>query len=56
MQQKSIPFLLMRGGSSRGPFFNRGDLPTDLEKLSSQKMEALSKLQKIQQEMLDRVG
>ena len=34
MQQKSIPFLLMRGGSSRGPFFNRGDLPTDLEKLS----------------------
>ena len=24
----------MRGGSSRGPFFNRGDLPTDLEELS----------------------
>ena len=34
MQQKAIPFLLMRGGSSRGPFFNRGDLPTDLEELS----------------------
>lgn len=24
----------MRGGSSRGPFFNRGDLPTDLDQLS----------------------
>ena len=34
MRQKSIPFLLMRGGSSRGPFFNRGDLPTDLDQLS----------------------
>jgi 2-methylaconitate cis-trans-isomerase PrpF len=34
MQQKAIPFLLMRGGSSRGPFFNRGDLPTDLNELS----------------------
>ena len=34
MQQKAIPFLLMRGGSSRGPFFNRGDLPTDLSELS----------------------
>ena len=34
MRQKSIPFLLMRGGSSRGPFFNRGDLPADLDELS----------------------
>ena len=34
MQQKSIPFLLMRGGSSRGPFFNRSDLPADLDELS----------------------
>ena len=34
MQQKSIPFLLMRGGSSRGPFFNRADLPDKLEDLS----------------------
>jgi 4-oxalomesaconate tautomerase len=34
MRQKSIPILLMRGGSSRGPFFNRGDLPTDLNELS----------------------
>ena len=34
MQQKSIPFLLMRGGSSRGPFFKRTDLPDKLEDLS----------------------
>lgn len=34
MRQKSIPFLLMRGGSSRGPFFNRADLPNDLDELS----------------------
>jgi 4-oxalomesaconate tautomerase len=34
MRQKCIPFLLMRGGSSRGPFFNRADLPTDLGELS----------------------
>src|SRR6056300_1244317 len=34
MRQKAIPFLLMRGGSSRGPFFNRADLPDDLCELS----------------------
>ncbi|MGB2024645.1 MAG: PrpF domain-containing protein, partial [Litorivicinaceae bacterium] len=34
MQQKAIPFLLMRGGSSRGPFFNRADLPDKLNDLS----------------------
>ena len=34
MRQKAIPFLLMRGGSSRGPFFNRADLPADLGELS----------------------
>ena len=32
--QKAIPFLLMRGGSSRGPYFHRSDLPDDLGKLS----------------------
>ena len=32
--QKAIPFLFMRGGSSRGPYFNRSDLPEDLTKLS----------------------
>ncbi|WP_227287440.1 PrpF domain-containing protein [Boseongicola sp. H5] len=31
----SIPFLLMRGGTSRGPFFRREDLPPDLNELSN---------------------
>lgn len=35
MAQQPIPFLFMRGGSSRGPFFKREDLPQDLEALSS---------------------
>ena len=30
----AIKFLLMRGGSSRGPYFNRADLPVDRDKLS----------------------
>ena len=34
MKQQSIPFLLMRGGTSRGPFFNRSDLPMDHDSLS----------------------
>ena len=34
MPQKAIPFWFMRGGSSRGPYFKRDDLPTDLETLS----------------------
>ena len=28
--QKSIPCLFMRGGTSRGPFFNEADLPADI--------------------------
>ena len=32
--QLGIPFLFMRGGSSRGPYFNRGDLPGDRETLA----------------------
>ena len=32
--QTPIPFLFMRGGSSRGPYFRRADLPEDLERLS----------------------
>jgi 4-oxalomesaconate tautomerase len=28
--QTAIPFLFMRGGTSRGPFFKAGDLPSDL--------------------------
>ena len=29
MKQTGIPFLFMRGGTSRGPYFNRKDLPED---------------------------
>lgn len=32
--QTSIPFVMMRGGSSRGPYFNRADLPEDLDTLA----------------------
>lgn len=34
MSQRAIPCLLMRGGTSRGPYFNRADLPEDLETLA----------------------
>ena len=34
MTQTAIPFLFMRGGTSRGPYFNRADLPSDLETLA----------------------
>ncbi|MEM6941874.1 MAG: 4-oxalomesaconate tautomerase [Pseudomonadota bacterium] len=34
MTQTAIPFLFMRGGTSRGPYFNRADLPEDLETLA----------------------
>ena len=34
MTQTAIPYLLMRGGSSRGPYFNRADLPEDIETLA----------------------
>jgi 4-oxalomesaconate tautomerase len=34
MTQRAIPFLFMRGGTSRGPYFNRADLPADLNMLS----------------------
>ena len=33
--QTEIPFLFMRGGSSRGPFMRREDLPTDLDVLAN---------------------
>jgi len=32
--QKSFPFIFMRGGSSRGPYFNKKDLPSDREELT----------------------
>lgn len=34
MSQTAIPFLFMRGGTSRGPYFNRADLPEDFETLA----------------------
>ena len=34
MTQTAIPFLFMRGGTSRGPYLNRADLPDDLETLA----------------------
>jgi len=35
MTQQGIPYILMRGGSSRGPFFNAADLPADRDALSA---------------------
>ena len=34
MTQTAIPYLFMRGGTSRGPYLNRADLPKDLETLA----------------------
>jgi 2-methylaconitate cis-trans-isomerase PrpF len=34
MSQAEIPFLFVRGGTSRGPYFNRADLPEDRDALS----------------------
>ena len=34
MAQIGIPYYFMRGGSSRGPYFKRQDLPNDLDHLS----------------------
>jgi len=34
MAQTGIPYLFMRGGTSRGPYFDRADLPADEETLS----------------------
>lgn len=35
MTQTAVPFLFMRGGTSRGPYFNRADLPEDRETLAA---------------------
>ncbi|RMH48539.1 MAG: 4-oxalomesaconate tautomerase, partial [Alphaproteobacteria bacterium] len=34
MTQTAIPFLFMRGGTSRGPYFRRADLPENRDRLS----------------------
>jgi 2-methylaconitate cis-trans-isomerase PrpF len=35
MPQTAIPCLFMRGGTSRGPFFNAADLPADLPRATA---------------------
>ncbi|NOD65627.1 MULTISPECIES: 4-oxalomesaconate tautomerase [unclassified Ruegeria] len=34
MTQTAIPYIFMRGGTSRGPYFRRSDLPEDLDTLA----------------------
>ena len=34
MSQTAIPYLFMRGGTSRGPYMNRADLPENLDTLA----------------------
>ncbi|MDJ0823258.1 MAG: PrpF domain-containing protein, partial [Paracoccaceae bacterium] len=34
MTQTAIPFLFMRGGTSRGPYLNRAHLPADQHSLA----------------------
>ena len=34
MTQAEIPYLFLRGGTSRGPYFRRSDLPADLDQLA----------------------
>lgn len=41
MTQTGIPYVFMRGGTSRGPYFNRADLPEDQETLAEVLMAAL---------------
>lgn len=39
MPQRAIPFLFMRGGTSRGPVFNRADLPDGRDALAETLIE-----------------
>lgn len=41
MTQTAIPFLFLRGGSSRGPYFNRADLPADQDVLAKVLIEVI---------------
>ena len=41
MTQTAIPFLFLRGGTSRGPYFARADLPENRETLAEVLMAAL---------------
>jgi 2-methylaconitate cis-trans-isomerase PrpF len=41
MPQREIPCILMRGGTSRGPYFNAADLPRDRETMGEVLMAAM---------------
>lgn len=41
MPQRQIPCIMMRGGTSRGPYFNAADLPADRETLGEVLMAAM---------------
>lgn len=41
MKQTEIPFLFMRGGTSRGPYMRRSDLPADEDTLSQVLISAI---------------
>jgi len=41
MSQTAIPYLFLRGGTSRGPYFRRQDLPRDRDTLASVLIAAL---------------
>lgn len=41
MSLRDIPCILMRGGTSRAPYYNRADLPADEEKLGEVLMAAM---------------
>ncbi|SDG07554.1 hypothetical protein SAMN04488117_11191 [Celeribacter baekdonensis] len=47
MTQTAIPYLLLRGGTSRGPYFNRADLPKDRDTLSGVLVAVLGSGQKL---------
>ena len=39
--QESIPFIFMRGGSSKGPYFRKSDLPDDKDALAQLLIKAI---------------
>ena len=41
MAQREIPFLFMRGGTSRGPYFNAADLPSDRDAIAKILLETV---------------
>ena len=41
MAQREIPFLFMRGGTSRGPYFNAADLPSDRDEIAKILLQAV---------------